>query len=57
MILDESYFRLFHSAMKREDAEVLLKPYCDGLFLVCESVHFSGNYTLGICCEAKADRY
>ena len=36
----------FHGKMDRETAELTLQPRTDGLYLVRESNHFPGDYTL-----------
>ena len=43
--------------MKREDAEQLLEPREDGLFLVRESNNYPGDYTLCVCSEGKVEHY
>ncbi len=43
--------------MKREDAEDLLFPREDGLFLVRESNNFPGDYTLCVCADGKVEHY
>lgn len=47
----------FHGKITREDAEVLLKPRDDGLFLVRESTNFPGDYTLCVCFKDKVEHY
>ena len=49
--------RWFHGKIKREDAEVLLKPREDGLFLVRESVNYPGDFTLSVCHKQKVEHY
>lgn len=39
----------FHGKISREEAESLLTPHEDGLFLVRESTNFPGDYTLCVC--------
>jgi len=39
----------FHGKITRELAEELLTPKEEGLFLVRESAHFPGDYTLCVC--------
>ena len=43
--------------MMREDAEKMLSPPEDGLFLVRESVHYPGDYTLCICMNNVVEHY
>ena len=43
--------------MKREEAEQLLEPREDGLFLVRESNNYPGDYTLCVCSEGKVEHY
>ena len=50
-------FSWFHGKMKREDAELLLEPREDGLFLVRESNNYPGDYTLCVCSEGKVEHY
>ena len=41
-------YRWFHGRITREQAEVLLRPFEDGLFLVRESQNYQGDYTLSV---------
>lgn len=50
-------FRWFHGKITREEAENLLQPREDGLFLVRESTNFPGDYTLCVCFKTKVDHY
>ena len=50
-------FRWFHGKISREEAESLLQPRCDGLFLVRESTNFPGDYTLCVCYQHKVEHY
>ncbi|KAK7069378.1 hypothetical protein SK128_023051, partial [Halocaridina rubra] len=43
----------FHGKISREEAESLLTPHEDGLFLVRESTNFPGDYTLCVCYQDK----
>ncbi len=43
--------------MKREEAETLLEPREDGLFLVRESNNYPGDYTLCVCADGKVEHY
>ncbi|CAB3377317.1 Hypothetical predicted protein [Cloeon dipterum] len=47
----------FHGKISREQAEVLLMPREDGLFLVRESTNYPGDYTLCVCFQGKVEHY
>lgn len=47
----------FHGKITREQAEELLQPREDGLFLVRESTNFPGDYTLCVCYHNKVEHY
>lgn len=47
----------FHGKIRREEAETLLMPREDGLFLVRESTNFPGDYTLCVCYKNKVEHY
>ncbi|XP_022901192.2 tyrosine-protein kinase CSK-like [Onthophagus taurus] len=47
----------FHGKITREQAENLLKPRIDGLFLIRESTNFPGDYTLCVCFQNKVEHY
>ncbi|KAH8318703.1 hypothetical protein KR074_002195 [Drosophila pseudoananassae] len=47
----------FHGSITRDEAEHLLQPREDGLFLVRESTNFPGDYTLCVCFQAKVEHY
>ncbi|XP_071035198.1 tyrosine-protein kinase CSK [Parasteatoda tepidariorum] len=47
----------FHGKITREEAEILLQPREDGLFLVRESTNFPGDYTLCVCYKSKVEHY
>ncbi|XP_030748284.1 tyrosine-protein kinase CSK [Sitophilus oryzae] len=47
----------FHGKISREEAESLLRPRTDGLFLVRESTNFPGDYTLCVCFQSKVEHY
>lgn len=51
------YFRWFHGKISRDEAERLLTPRKDGLFLVRESTNFPGDYTLCVCFQGKVEHY
>ena len=50
-------FRWFHGKISREDAEKILVPRVSGLYLVRESVHYPGDYTLSLCSETGVEHY
>lgn len=50
-------FRWFHGKITRDEAEALLQPREDGLFLVRESTNFPGDYTLCVCYKNKVEHY
>ncbi|XP_016952532.1 probable serine/threonine-protein kinase mkcB isoform X2 [Drosophila biarmipes] len=47
----------FHGSITRDEAEHLLQPREDGLFLVRESTNFPGDYTLCVCFQSKVEHY
>ena len=47
----------FHGKISRDNAEKLLTPRKDGLFLVRESTNFPGDYTLSVCFEGRVEHY
>lgn len=47
----------FHGSITRDEAENLLQPREDGLFLVRESTNFPGDYTLCVCFQSKVEHY
>ncbi|KAI6652241.1 Tyrosine-protein kinase CSK [Oopsacas minuta] len=47
----------FHGKMTREEAESLLNPISDGLFLVRESNNYPGDYTLCVAFDGKVEHY
>ncbi|KAF2356678.1 SH2 domain [Trinorchestia longiramus] len=47
----------FHRSISRDEAEKLLQPREDGLFLVRESTNFPGDYTLCVCYQNKVEHY
>ena len=49
--------RWFHGKISRDQAEGLLQPRDDGLFLVRESTNFPGDYTLCVCYQGKVEHY
>lgn len=51
------YFSWFHGKISRQQAEELLNPREDGLFLVRESTNFPGDYTLCVSWEGKVEHY
>ena len=49
--------RWYHGRISREQAEALLQHKEDGMFLVRDSVHFAGDYTLSVCFDDHIDHY
>ncbi|XP_078448712.1 tyrosine-protein kinase CSK isoform X3 [Lampetra planeri] len=47
----------FHGKISREEAEQLLMPRSDGLFLVRESTNYPGDYTLCVSCGSRVEHY
>ncbi|XKL62598.1 hypothetical protein PGB90_002431 [Kerria lacca] len=47
----------FHGKISREQAELLLNPKENGLFLVRESTNYPGDYTLCVCYQGKVEHY
>lgn len=47
----------FHGKITREESEQMLLPMVNGLFLVRESTHFPGDYTLSICSDKAIEHY
>ncbi|KAK9876961.1 hypothetical protein WA026_015994 [Henosepilachna vigintioctopunctata] len=47
----------FHGKISREEAERVLHPRTDGLFLIRESTNFPGDYTLCVCFQNKVEHY
>jgi len=47
----------FHGKMARDQAERLLNPPTNGLFLVRESNNFPGDYTLCVAFDGKVEHY
>ncbi|XP_059496208.1 tyrosine-protein kinase CSK isoform X1 [Stegostoma tigrinum] len=47
----------FHGKITREQAERLLYPPEDGLYLVRESTNYPGDYTLCVSCSGKVEHY
>lgn len=52
-----SSFSWFHGSISRDEAEHLLQPRDEGLFLVRESTNFPGDYTLCVCFQGKVEHY
>lgn len=46
-----------HGKLGREEAEKLLSPLECGLYLVRESAHFPGDFSLSICSEKTVEHY
>lgn len=51
------YFRWYHGKISREQAEALLQYRQDGMFLIRDSVHFQGDFTLSVVFEGSIDHY
>lgn len=51
------FSRWLYGKISREQAESLLRPRQDGLYLVRESTSFPGDYTLCVCFEGKVEHY
>lgn len=49
--------RWFHGSISRDEAERLLMPREEGLFLVRESTNYPGDYTLCVCFQEKVEHY
>ena len=49
--------RWFHGKINRDKAETLLDARVDGLFLVRESIHYPGDYTLSVCKRNIVEHY
>ncbi|OQV23738.1 Tyrosine-protein kinase CSK [Hypsibius exemplaris] len=47
----------FHGKISREEAEMLLVPPYDGMFLVRESTNFPGDYTLCVSFGGRVEHY
>ncbi|XP_071794590.1 tyrosine-protein kinase CSK-like [Asterias amurensis] len=47
----------FHGKIAREEAERLLEPWRTGTFLVRESTHYVGDYTLCVCIDSRVEHY
>ena len=51
-------YRLWlHGKISRERAEQLLKPWQDGFWLVRESPHYPGDFTLCVCISGRVEHY
>lgn len=46
-----------HGTITRQEAEELLSNKDDGVFLIRDSVHFQGDYTLSVACDGRVDHY
>lgn len=51
------HFRWFYGSITRDEAERLLQPREEGLFLVRESTNYPGDYTLCVCFQEKVEHY
>ncbi|XP_065188437.1 tyrosine-protein kinase CSK-like [Sycon ciliatum] len=47
----------YHGKISREEAERLLHPRKDGLYLIRESVNYPGDFTLCVCFEGNVEHY
>jgi len=47
----------YHGSLTREQAEFLLKDTVEGSYLMRESTHYPGDYTLCLKSEAKVENY
>lgn len=47
----------FHGKITRTQAEDLLQPRRDGLFLLRESTNYPGDYTMCVCFENRVEHY
>ena len=52
-----SLSRWYHSKIDREEAEKILQPRMNGFFLVRDSQHFQGDYTLSVCMSDEVQHY
>ena len=52
-----SLYSWHHGAISRDEAEDLLRGKPDGVYLVRDSVHFHGDFTLSISCDSRIDHY
>ncbi|XP_057655445.1 tyrosine-protein kinase CSK [Diorhabda carinulata] len=52
-----SFSSWYHGKISRDEAENLLRPRSDGLFLIRESTNFPGDYTLCVCFQSKVEHY
>ena len=50
-------FRWFHGKITRQQAEELLKPRKDGLFLLRESRNYPGDCTMCVCFDNHVEHY
>lgn len=51
------FFSWFHGKITRQQAEDLLQPRRDGLFLLRESTNYPGDYTMCVCFEDRVEHY
>ena len=54
MIVSHSWH---HGTISRSEAEDMLLDRDDGVFLIRDSVHFQGDYTLSVSCDRRVDHY
>ncbi|UXI15588.1 transcription initiation factor [Sarcoptes scabiei] len=55
--VEDASMQWFHGKITREEAESLLMPREDGLFLVRESTNFPGDYALCVCFNGRVEHY
>lgn len=56
-LLFTRFVRWLYGKISREQAEELLQPRDDGLYLVRESTSYPGDYTLCVCYEGQVEHY
>lgn len=54
---NDTTMKWFHGKITREEAEALLMPREDGLFLIRESTNFPGDYALCVCFNGRVEHY
>ena len=56
-LLTTLHLRWFHGSLTREQAEFLLKDMPEGAYLVRESTHYPGDFTLCLKSDNKVENY
>lgn len=56
-LLNFLFFSWFHGKITREKSEEMMKPKSGGTFLVRESTHFPGDYTLSVQHDHATEHY